>query len=274
MRKVYSPALPAKIMKVNLRNNLAPGTHHDSPRHHLRYSLHLLCRHNMPLSAASHNALPNIQVRPVVRPPTRSLLGKCAGKNGKESPSVCMLTLHSNCGTTRTPLWRRSPTGEMICNACGLYLKARNQMRPVGMKKSQQDGVSANPDTPDRRVIPGGAAYTQVSNNIVGTCPGGGRCNGTGGHDGCNGCPAYNNRVAKTAQFALAQSTERSTSPNSDGDGGQRRAESAAAGDGQTAVSVIVACQNCGTTVTPLWRRDEEGHTICNACGKCIVRPR
>ncbi|KAI8071920.1 GATA zinc finger-domain-containing protein, partial [Thamnidium elegans] len=39
-------------------------------------------------------------------------------------------TMCSNCGTTTTPLWRRAPNGDTICNACGLYLKARNTLRP------------------------------------------------------------------------------------------------------------------------------------------------
>ncbi|KAJ3155549.1 putative electron transfer flavoprotein subunit [Geranomyces variabilis] len=51
------------------------------------------------------------------------------------APAAKQVNKCANCGTDSTPLWRRGPKGEVICNACGLYLKARNTYRPQYLKK-------------------------------------------------------------------------------------------------------------------------------------------
>lgn len=40
----------------------------------------------------------------------------------------------TNCGTTTTPLWRRNPEGQPLCNACGLFLKLHGVVRPLSLK--------------------------------------------------------------------------------------------------------------------------------------------
>ncbi|KAK4157279.1 hypothetical protein C8A00DRAFT_11862 [Chaetomidium leptoderma] len=182
----------------------------------------------------------------------------------------------SNCGTTRTPLWRRSPQGETICNACGLYLKARNAARPINLKRPPTVTASGPRQSPVKLspkaqvpLLPNApvARYVAADQTPSGSCPGGGRCNGTGGAEGCSGCPAYNNRVSKSASLNVlkCQGGSRPQSTSSPVD--LTPIDIAALHLQNQNTTVVIACQNCGTTITPLWRRDEAGHTICNACG-------
>ncbi|KAL3468690.1 hypothetical protein BJX99DRAFT_117836 [Aspergillus californicus] len=51
-------------------------------------------------------------------------------KPGENSgPTTC-----TNCFTQTTPLWRRNPEGQPLCNACGLFLKLHGVVRPLSLK--------------------------------------------------------------------------------------------------------------------------------------------
>ncbi|GKZ39664.1 hypothetical protein AbraIFM66950_000856 [Aspergillus brasiliensis] len=52
-------------------------------------------------------------------------------KNGEQNsgPTTC-----TNCFTQTTPLWRRNPEGQPLCNACGLFLKLHGVVRPLSLK--------------------------------------------------------------------------------------------------------------------------------------------
>src|SRR5699024_9608392 len=51
------------------------------------------------------------------------------GEQGTTGPTIC-----TNCLTSTTPLWRRNPEGQALCNACGLFLKLHGVVRPLSLK--------------------------------------------------------------------------------------------------------------------------------------------
>lgn len=60
----------------------------------------------------------------------------------------------SNCNTRTTPLWRRDPAGNPLCNACGLFLKLHGVVRPLSLKtdvikKRQRNVKSCSPKPED-----------------------------------------------------------------------------------------------------------------------------
>ncbi|KAL0145265.1 hypothetical protein V8B55DRAFT_1460128 [Mucor lusitanicus] len=123
-------------------------------------------------SSSSASSSPTSVISPSSSPSRRSVAINSSPSEGKAP--VC-----SNCSTTSTPLWRRSANDELLCNACGLYLKLHNAPRPKYLKPQSS-----------RKDLRG------EDENII-----------------------------------------------------------------------QPLCSNCGTSTTPLWRRDLDGAPLCNACG-------
>lgn len=190
----------------------------------------------------------------------------------------------SNCGATHTPLWRRGLNDELNCNACGLYCKLHKRPRPKSMRASHGEGrrggasslasalsalasVAAPPPssaTPVVEVVSPGTSAA-AANAVASVSPSAGPSAGVGvsanvvAASSVKGAGAGVSSSSGASPIVSATATAMATAVAGMGLG---------AGRGEV-VEIIgsAQCYNCHTTATPLWRKDEEGKTVCNACG-------
>ncbi|KAI0130270.1 GATA zinc finger protein [Xylariales sp. AK1849] len=95
---------------------------------------------------------------------TNNLQGAAGNQGDGNAPTTC-----TNCFTQTTPLWRRNPEGQPLCNACGLFLKLHGVVRPLSLKtdviKKRNRGSGAS--------LPVGGTSTRSSKKTSGNASGG-----------------------------------------------------------------------------------------------------
>ncbi|WWC89461.1 uncharacterized protein L201_004385 [Kwoniella dendrophila CBS 6074] len=93
--------------------------------------------------------------------------------NSDENPTMC-----TNCHTTNTPLWRRDPDGQPLCNACGLFHKLHGVVRPLSLKtdvikKRNRTGPGSKGEQGSRKNSVSGSTSSSTTTNSTATSKGG-----------------------------------------------------------------------------------------------------
>ncbi|ODQ81267.1 hypothetical protein BABINDRAFT_160639 [Babjeviella inositovora NRRL Y-12698] len=113
-------------------------------------------------------------VHPNAKSTTSTQNGTTTTKSSISQP-VCR-----NCKTQTTPLWRRDETGQVLCNACGLFLKLHGRPRPISLKtdviksrnRVKNPSNRSSPNTPELKAKEAPAAKPQSSAARPAAAPG------------------------------------------------------------------------------------------------------
>ncbi|KAF9547214.1 putative electron transfer flavoprotein subunit [Mortierella hygrophila] len=173
-----------------------------------------------------------------------------------------------NCGVTVTPLWRRSADNEPLCNACGLYHKLHAMHRPKHLQQQGQPGTGirgggATLGLKDLKLSSDGSLYNGERSGSVSS-------DGSAGPDASSTSSLTDDPIVSspgssaTSSFDTpnAASAARSSSRPIPLPASSTSTTSTAGG-----TNIQPMCTNCRTTLTPLWRKDDAGEILCNACG-------
>ncbi|KAI9489389.1 hypothetical protein BDB00DRAFT_791096 [Zychaea mexicana] len=260
-------------------------THHYHNHHHHPHHLHHL-HHHHPTSS-------------VVAPPEPSPAAIGTTEKPKATRPPRQLECY-NCHVTKTPLWRRTPDrAHSLCNACGLYFKQYGSHRPLHIRQKQQQ--QQHDQQP--KVNNNNSNSSKDQEQQPASCEKQQRRSNNNNNTSTASSPVLNNNkkilahAASTANastpgpdltttvaavtttstannthttVAAALATPITTSPSPINN--TESSLAAVSGDSSLLGQLFTMdeqqrCANCLQTNTPLWRKNERGESVCNACG-------
>lgn len=123
-RTASTPGLASLGNQFDRLAHSTPNSPPAEPNMTSGYSSVATSRPSSPPPASRHGSTTNLQAAG----------GNQGEANGNSSTNTNTPTTCTNCFTQTTPLWRRNPEGQPLCNACGLFLKLHGVVRPLSLK--------------------------------------------------------------------------------------------------------------------------------------------
>ncbi|KAI1317027.1 hypothetical protein EDD11_009093 [Mortierella claussenii] len=181
-----------------------------------------------------------------------------------------------NCKVTQTPLWRRTPDRKhSLCNACGLYYKQYGAHRPLHVRHKLPTvladlRLNALPYARPLTTVPSRGSSPTMSSSLQDSCASSSDSDSDSGPSDNNSNSNNSNSSHTLSLPDLAKLYTEALMPSSSSM--DATLLSPASSTPRTSPPPMTAkqgiqCANCSQTQTPLWRKNDAGEPICNACG-------